>query len=251
MRLDDKFLFTVTQMLENTGTAPFSAAPYGILARHGKPDTQNFFVLHEGVVGMTDGKLLEEKIQGSARLDAAVAGEGPMQLIEVQENGWIGFTDKYWMTTLAPARGQSFHRGGEIRARRGHLPDRRPDAGCRLHSPRRDRSTASYLFAGCQGLGNHQWLSGKIPGIDRFCRLIDWGWFYFLTKPIFRILHWLHGLIGKYGLVDHRADLRAEAAGLPAGAQSLCLDGRMKNSSPRWRRSGKRTGDDRMKYQKR
>ncbi|HRM73837.1 MAG TPA: membrane protein insertase YidC, partial [Paracoccus sp. (in: a-proteobacteria)] len=97
--LDDKFLFTITQTLENTGTAPFSAAPYGILARHGKPDTQNFFVLHEGVVGMTDGELLEQKYKDMPEL-AAVAGEGPAELINVQENGWIGFTDKYWMTTL-------------------------------------------------------------------------------------------------------------------------------------------------------
>ena len=80
--LDDKFLFTITQTLENTGTAPFSAAPYGILARHGKPDTQNFFVLHEGVVGMTDGKLLELKDKDIPEL-AAVAGVGPAEMNSV------------------------------------------------------------------------------------------------------------------------------------------------------------------------
>ncbi len=135
--LDDKFLFTVTQSVENTGTAPFSAAPYGILARHGKPDTQNFFVLHEGVVGMTDGKLLEQKYKDMPEL-AAVAGEGPAELISVQENGWIGFTDKYWMTTLGAGAGPVLYRGGEIRPRHRYLPDRDAHAGVRP-AARRDR----------------------------------------------------------------------------------------------------------------
>lgn len=105
--LDDHYLFTVTQSLQNNDDAAFAAAPYGIIARHGHPDTQNFFVLHEGVVGMHDGELIEEDYDNIAELDP-VDREGRAQLFDVAENGWIGFTDKYWMTTLAPAPGQPF-----------------------------------------------------------------------------------------------------------------------------------------------
>ncbi|CAM3197856.1 protein translocase subunit yidC [Paracoccus aminovorans] len=245
--LDDKFLFTVTQSVENTGTAPFSAAPYGILARHGKPDTQNFFVLHEGVVGMTDGKLLEQKYKKLPDL-SPVAGEGPAELIDVKENGWIGFTDKYWMTTLAPAPGNPFTAvvkyapGADIYQAETRMP-------MQTVAPGATGTSSSYLFAGAkvwETINSYQ----QTPGIDRFVDSIDWGWFYFLTKPIFRLLHWLHGFIGNMGWSIIGLTFILKLLVFPLARKSYISMAKMKELQPQMEAIKERTGDDRMKYQK-
>ncbi|TWI36011.1 membrane protein insertase YidC [Paracoccus sulfuroxidans] len=245
--LDDRFLFTITQAIENTGSAAFAAAPYGILARHGRPDTQNFFVLHEGAVGMTDGKLLEVKYKDIAKLDPQ-GSEGPAELIEVKNNGWIGFTDKYWMTTLAPAPGQAFTAvvkygtAGDIYQTEARMPVQTVAPGATV-------TAASYLFAGAkvwEDINAYQ----TTPGIDRFVDSIDWGWFYFLTKPIFRLLHWLHGMIGNMGWSIIALTVILKLLVFPLARKSYISMAKMKELQPQMEAIKERTGDDRMKYQK-
>ncbi|HRO15058.1 MAG TPA: membrane protein insertase YidC [Paracoccus sp. (in: a-proteobacteria)] len=244
--LDDRFLFTVTQSLENTAGTPFSAAPYGILARHGQPDTQNYFVLHEGAVGMTDGELVEEKYKDIVKLDAS-GPEGPAEIMQVAQNGWIGFTDKYWMTTLIPAPGQSFTSvvkyapGADIYQTETRLPMQTVAPGAQV-------SSASYLFAGAKEwevINRYQ----ETKGIDRFVDSIDWGWFYFLTKPIFRVLHWLHGLIGNMGWAIIALTFVLKALVFPLARKSYVSMARMRELQPEMEAIKERTGDDRMKYQ--
>ncbi|MBV0892917.1 membrane protein insertase YidC [Paracoccus sp. Z118] len=244
--LDDRYLFTVTQNLENTAAAPFLAAPYGIIARHGRPDTQNYFVLHEGAVGVTDGELLEQDYGDIADL-SPVAAEGPAELIEVAENGWIGFTDKYWMTTLAPAPGQPFTAvvkyapGADIYQTEARLPMQTVQPGTQV-------STASYLFAGAK---TYELLDAyqESPGIDRFVDSIDWGWFYFLTKPIFHLLHWLHGLIGNMGWAIIALTFVLKMLVFPLARKSYISMARMREMQPQMEEIKERTGDDRVKYQ--
>ena len=245
--LDDHYLFTVTQTLENTGDAAFSAAPYGIIARHGLPDTQNFFVLHEGVVGMHDGELIEQKYDDIAELDP-IEREGRAQIYEVAENGWIGFTDKYWMTTLAPAPGQSFTavtkyaEGVDIYQTEARFPVQTAAPGATV-------SAGSYLFAGAK-----VWEVIKgyetTPGIQRFVDSIDWGWFYFLTKPIFRILHWLHGFIGNMGWSIIALTFILKLLVFPLARKSYVSMAKMKELQPEMEVLKERTGDDRAKFQK-
>lgn len=245
--LDDKFLFTVTQSLENTGTADFAAAPYGILARHGKPDTQNFFVLHEGAVGMTDGKLLEEKYKNMAELETSGA-EGPAQLIEVKENGWVGFTDKYWMTTLVPKPGTPFTAvvkyapGADIYQTETRMPVQTVAAGATATS-------SSYLFAGAKVWETINGYQNDL-GIHGFVDSIDWGWFYFLTKPIFRLLHWLHGMIGNMGWSIIALTFVLKMLVFPLARKSYISMAKMKEMQPQMEAIKERIGDDRMKYQK-
>ncbi len=244
--LDDHFLFTVTQSLENTAATPFQAAPYGILARHGQPDTQNFFVLHEGAVGMKDGELVEAKYKDIAAFDPAGA-EGPALVTEVAENGWVGFTDKYWMTTLAPAPGQAFTSvikyapGADIFQAETRLPMQTVAPGTVL-------SSASYLFAGAkewEQINRYQ----RDYGIDRFVDSIDWGWFYFLTKPIFRVLHWLHGVIGNMGWSIIALTFVLKLLVFPLARKSYVSMARMREMQPQMEAIKERTGDDRAKYQ--
>src|SRR5690606_27656948 len=106
--VDENYLFTVTQRVENRTDAAVRLAPYGIVARHGIPDASRIYVLHEGVVRMTDGTLEEIPYDDLPDLDPDAAEGGPASLQGVTDKGWVGFTDKYWMTTLIPADGQPF-----------------------------------------------------------------------------------------------------------------------------------------------
>lgn len=245
-QIDDKFLFTVSQSLTNNGTAAFSAAPYGIIARHGMPDTQNFFVLHEGAIAMSDGKLDEEKYKNIADFDQAGA-EGRAKIADVAENGWIGFTDKYWMTTLAPAPGQPFRSvikyapGADIYQTEARLP-------VQTVTPGSSASSTTYLFAGAkvvETLRGYQ----ETPGIARFVDAVDWGWFYFLTKPIFSVLHWLHGFIGNMGWSIIALTFVLKALVFPLARKSYISMARMRELQPQMEALKERTGDDKMKYQ--
>ncbi|TKW66976.1 MAG: membrane protein insertase YidC [Paracoccus denitrificans] len=244
--LDDKYLFTVTQSVENTAETPFAAAPYGIIARHGQPDTQNFFVLHEGAIAMADGELEETKYKNIVDLDP-VAGDGRADITEVAENGWVGFTDKYWMTTLAPAAGQPFRAvvkytdGADIYQAETRFPTV-------TVAPGQSASSESYLFAGAK-----EWetIRGyeESPGIQRFVDSIDWGWFYFLTKPIFRLLHWLHSFIGNMGWSIIALTFILKLLVFPLARKSYISMARMRELQPQMEAIKERTGDDRAKYQ--
>ncbi|MFM2354414.1 MAG: hypothetical protein RLZZ528_150, partial [Pseudomonadota bacterium] len=108
IEVDGNFLFTVTQSVQNTGTAPVTLAPYGIIVRHGEPRTQGNWILHEGVVRRSDGQLQETDFPDMPDLDVSDREGGPADVIEVTADGWTGFTDRYWMTSLIPAPGSAF-----------------------------------------------------------------------------------------------------------------------------------------------
>ena len=100
--VDDDYMFVVTQSVENTSAGTVSLAPYGIIARHGEPqDLKNFFILHEGAVAMADGELIETDYD-----DIDPVGDHDARGVSL--NGWTGFTDHYWMTTLIPEPGTAF-----------------------------------------------------------------------------------------------------------------------------------------------
>ncbi|WBU64919.1 membrane protein insertase YidC [Paracoccus aerodenitrificans] len=244
--LDEKYMFTVNQSVENTTDRPFVAAPYGIIARHGQPDTQNFFVLHEGMVAMTDGDLHTTKYKNIVDLDN-VPREGRAELLNVTENGWIGFTDKYWMTTLAPAPGTNFTavtkyaEGADIYQTETRFP-------VETVAPGQSVSRESYLFAGAkewEAIRNYE----ENPSIQRFVDSIDWGWFYFLTKPIFRVLHWLNNHIGNMGWSIIALTFILKAIVFPLARKSYISMARMRELQPQMEALKERVGDDRAKMQ--
>ena len=108
--IDENYMFTVAQSVENNTGAEVRLAPYGIIARHGMPpDLKNFYILHEGVILVADGELEETKYKALRDLDPDPAeGGAAAQRVEVAENGWIGFTDHYWMSTLVAQPQQPF-----------------------------------------------------------------------------------------------------------------------------------------------
>ncbi|MDT8854427.1 membrane protein insertase YidC [Paracoccaceae bacterium Fryx2] len=254
--VDDRYMFTVTDGVENTTGAEVKLAPYGIVARHGKPvGLQNFFVLHEGVVGRADGELTEMKYKDLLDLPLVQREAAQAELVEAATDGWIGFTDKYWMTTLIPQAGAPFTSvmkyvpGADIYQVETRQPVVTVAAGARAE-------TSSRLFAGAkewETIRGYQDATGPAANsepVAGFIDSIDWGWFYFLTKPIFAVLHWLHGLIGNMGLAIIGLTVVLKALVLPLAYKSYVSMARMKELQPEMEALKERAGDDKQMMQR-
>ena len=246
--IDENFMFDITQSVENAGAGDVTLAPYGIVARHGLPsDLQNFFILHEGVVRKVDGELSEISYDDMPELDVVALEGQPAELVSVEANGWIGFTDKYWMTTLIPGVEQAFVSvmkyipSADIYQTEARLPEMVIAAGTTAE-------VTTQLFAGAKEAEVIR--DYEDAGVQRFIDSIDWGWFYFLTKPIFWALHWLNGLIGNMGWAIIALTLLIKAILFPLAYRSYVSMAKMKELQPEMEKLKERAGDDREKLQK-
>ena len=245
--VDENYMFTVAQSVENKGAAPVRLAPYGIVARHGKPDGSGYYVLHEGVVRQTDTNLEEIKYKNMPDLDLVEREGANAEIKEATEHGWVGFTDKYWMTTLIPEQGKPFTSvvkyvaGADIY----QVETRHPVVEVAADA---SFTETSRLFAGAKEWDTIRAYQND-GGVFRFIDSIDWGWFFFLTKPIFFVLHWLHGIIGNMGWAIIALTLVLKALVLPLAYKSYVSMARMKELQPQMEELKKRTGDDRAAMQ--
>ncbi len=246
--VDDNFMFTVTDGVENTGTTPASLYSYGQIARHGLPKLQNIYVVHEGLVRRTDGSLEELKYKKFANLTPNDKEGYPAEVVEATTDGWIGFTDHYWMTTLVPEQGKPYTAvtkyvpGSDIYQAEVRQPVMTVAPGAKAE-------TSTRLFAGAkewETIRNYQ----NKDGIAGFIDSIDWGWFYFLTKPIFAVLHWLHGMIGNMGLAIIALTFFLKVLVLPLAYKSYVSMARMKELQPEIEALKERAGEDKQKLQK-
>lgn len=249
MSIDKNYMFSVTQSVENLGTADVRLAPYGIVARHGQPaDLQNFFVLHEGVVGRADGKLTEIKYKDMMKLPPVEREGAQAEVIDATTDGWIGFTDKYWMTTLIPEQGKPFTSVTKYVPQTDvfQVEVRQPVISV---APGTSASSTSRLFAGAKEWATIRMYQNE-GGIAGFIDSIDWGWFFFLTKPIFMVLHWLNGLIGNMGLAIIALTFVLKLIVLPLAYKSYVSMARMKELQPELEALKEKAGDDKQKLQK-
>ncbi|WP_116598075.1 membrane protein insertase YidC [Primorskyibacter marinus] len=245
--VDNDFMFTVTQTVENTSGNTTALAPYGILARHGEPqDLKNFFVLHEGVVAMADGELSE--IDYDDIVDFAVnANEGARaDVTQVASNGWVGFTDHYWMSTLVPTPGAAYKSVVKYDDRRDIYQTEAVRPTITL-APGETSEVSTQLFA-----GSKEWETIREyqkGGVERFVDSIDWGWFFFLTKPIFAVLHWLNAMIGNMGWSIILLTFLIKALLFPLAYKSYVSMAKMKELQPQMEALKEKAGDDRQKMQ--
>ena len=262
--VDADFLFTVTDGVENTTATEARLAPYGILARHGLPKLQNIFVVHEGVVRRTDGKLEEVDYKDVVDLPVDTAEGFPAEVLEATTDGWVGFTDHYWMTTLVPEQGKPYKSvikhvaTGDIYQAEVRQPVIAVAPGARAE-------TKTRLFAGAKEWETIRAYQNEPGALDRlfgarvdetrapipgFIDSIDWGWFFFLTKPIFAVLHWLHGAIGNMGLAIIGLTFVLKLLVLPLAYKSYVSMARMKELQPEMEALKERAGDDKQRLQK-
>jgi YidC/Oxa1 family membrane protein insertase len=249
LSVDDRYMFNIVQSVENRSTAEVRLAPYGIVARHGLPaDLEGFYLSHEGVVIRTDGILEEVDYKDATDLPLVDREAALAEIKEATTDGWIGFTSKYWMAALIPEQGKPFT------AVTKYVPSadiyqtetRQPLVTV---APGETSVTNSRLFAGAK-----EWESLRAyeqqGGIGGFVDAIDWGWFFFFTKPIFAVLHWLNVQIGNMGLAIIALTFLLKALVLPLAYKSYVSMARMKELQPEMEALKERAGDDKQKMQK-
>jgi len=236
--LDDNYMFTVTQRVRNTGEKPVKLAPYGLISRTGKPDILGYYILHEGLLGVFDKTLVEVDYDDLVK-------EGPKR--QSSTGGWLGITDKYWLTALIPdqreAMRASFNSGkrGKVeKYQADYLLDQKeiPAGG--------SVEVANRLFAGAKQvplLDRYE----KQLGIARFDLAVDFGWFYFLTKPIFLALLWIEKHIGNLGLAILILTVFIKLLFFPLANKSYRSMSRMKALQPKMQELKERYGEDRQR----
>ena len=245
--IDENFMFNIEQSVSNASSTSVALAPYGQIARHGEPpNLKGFFILHEGMVSMSDGELNEIKYDKMPEFDINPKERAPAEVIQVIEGGWVGFTDHYWMTTMVPQ--------GAFKSVAKY------DINNDVYLTEAVQPTQT-IAPGATGFANSQFFAGakewevirnyqNDDGVDRFVDIIDWGWFYFLTKPIFWLLHTLNSFIGNMGWSIICLTLIIKALLLPLAYKSYVSMARMKELQPEMEKLKERAGDDKQQMQK-
>ncbi|MEX0301239.1 MAG: membrane protein insertase YidC [Leisingera sp.] len=246
--VDENYMFSVTQSVANTSGGTVSLAPYGTLARHGQPaELKNFFILHEGLVAMADGELAETDYDDMADFEPDPRDGSKSEVKQIEANGWTGFTDHYWMSTLVPAPGQSFRSIAKFDERREIYQTDIVLPTVTLADGQSSEVTTE-LFAGAK-----EWATIRgyqKAGIQGFLDSIDWGWFFFLTKPMFAVLHWLNVMIGNMGWAIIGLTVLIKILVFPLAYKSYASMAKMKELQPEMEKLKERAGDDRQKMQK-
>lgn len=242
--VDDTFMFTYEQSVTNAGTDTFSSRPYGLLRRHSEPDDmKNFFILHEGLVRKADGELTEVDYDDIVDFEADSADA----TVEVQDKGWIGWTDHYWMTTLIPDQSAPFRssvryfESRDIYQAEAIMPQQDVASGDTV-------TITTRVFAGAKEWDAIRTYQNE-EGVDRFIDSIDWGWFFFLTKPIFALLHWLNLQIGNMGWAIIALTVILKAIVLPLAYKSYVSMAKMKELQPEMEALKEKHGEDRQAMQ--
>ena len=236
--LDDDFMFTVTQRVENNGAAPVTLLPYGLVSRWTTPETTRFFILHEGLLGVFDETLEEidyDDLQDAGKIEKDSTG------------GWIGITDKYWLAALIP------NQKSQIKSRFTHHRENDNDRyqvdylGATVTiAPGASASTENHLFAGAKEVKMLDAYEEQL-GIARFDLAIDFGWFYFLTKPIFYLLIYINDHVGNFGIAILLLTVVIKILFFPLANKSYRAMSKMKLLQPEMTKLRERFGDDRQR----
>jgi len=234
--LDGDFMFTLTDRVINNRDESVTLYPYGLINRTGHPELLGYYILHEGPLGVFGGTLVEvdyDELEESGSIPRTSTG------------GWIGITDKYWQTALVPAQSEAFDanfrhipvEGSDKYQVDVRLAERSVAAGASAESTLR-------VFAGAKEvtlLDRYQ----DTLGIARFDRSVDFGWFYFLTKPLFYVLHHFNGWLGNLGLAILLLTVIIKLLFFPLANKSYVAMSRLKNLQPEMLKLRERFPDDR------
>ena len=246
IRVDEHFLFTVEQRVTSSTAEPVTLRPWGRVRREHTPQTAGNWLLHEGLVGVFGGRLTEQTY--TAARDEAAKGNS-ISFRHEGRGGWGGFTDKYWLTALLPdqTRNAEFsfrvlQEGGQNRFQIDFLGDAK-EVRTGLAEV-----TRSHLFAGAKLVSLLDRYEATL-GVEGLDKAIDWGWFYFLTRPFFAALHWLSELTGNYGVAILIFTLFLKILFFPLANKSYKAMGKMKLLAPQMQELKDKFKDDPQKMQ--
>jgi YidC/Oxa1 family membrane protein insertase len=239
--LDDKFMFTITQSVENNSATAVELFPYGRISRHGEPETTGFYILHEGFLGVFNNTL-EEANYDDVRDDGSIDFE--------TQSGWLGFTDKYWLTALIPDQSLNVRAtySDTITSRSDRFRTQYIYAEGNTIAPGGRSEVTNHFFAGAKEnavLVDY----GTELNIPRFDFAIDWGLFRFFTRPLFRLLDFFGKTFGNFGIAILLTTVIVKLAFFPLANKQYRSMGQMKKIQPEMVALRERYADDKVKQQ--
>jgi YidC/Oxa1 family membrane protein insertase len=234
--VDDDYMFTVKQTVENAGTTPVTLYPYASTTRLGMPPTSGYVALFEGLIGDFDGVLKNTKYK-SLKVNEPDSA--------TSKGAWLGFTDKYWLTALVPPQNETIQ---------GHFSHTEMDDkldrfqadyldGEKIVQPGSSVAAEGRFFAGPKVVKLLQKYQNEY-GVTNFVDAVDWGWFYFITKPMFYGLDYLYGLIGNFGLAIMALTVIVKGLFFPLANKSYQSMSKMKLLQPQVNELKEKFGDD-------
>jgi len=248
--IDDRYLFSIKDDVTNVGNAPVTLYPFALISRHGTPQVAGYYILHEGLIGYLGDQGLQE--YGYKKIDDAKAVSFKVT------NGWLGITDKYWASALLPdtnAQLQARFSSNLVGSIRTYQTDYLEDpqtiaiggsasANARLFAGAKEASVVGINFP-LAGLGGYN----KQLGLNHFDLLIDWGWFYFITKPMFLALDFFYHLVGNFGVSILLVTVLVKLLFFPLANKSYASMAKMKSVQPQLAALKERYPDDKVKQQ--
>ena len=238
--VDDHYMITVVDSIQNGAGEAVTFAPYGRVTRYNKPATPSVFVIHEGFIGVIGETGLVEESYGDIEDDAVANAKAT--------GGWLGITDKYWAATLVPPQALPYE------SRFSHFTDGQPRYQADFKSdaltvePGQSVELTNLVFAGAKEVPLVDQYE-EARSIPRFELLIDWGWFYFITKPMFHLMDFFFRYFGNFGVAILLTTIVVKALFFPLASKQYASMANMKRMQPKMAELKEKHGDDRMAMQ--
>ncbi|MCF6198076.1 MAG: membrane protein insertase YidC [Hyphomicrobiaceae bacterium] len=241
IQVDENYLFSISQSVTNTSGSAVSLHPYALISRHGMPKVEGFYILHEGLLGVLGEEGLQELDYDEILEEKSRTFRG--------KQGWLGLTDKYWAAALIPEQSAPYE---------AHFSGSGQDKSARFQTDYllnavnipvgSTKEVRGHLFAGAKKVDiiDHY---GEKYGIKQLDLLIDWGWFPFITKPMFMALHFFFGLFGNFGVAILLVTVLVKILFFPLANKSYESMSKMKKLQPEMQKIRERYADDKMKQQ--
>ena len=233
--LDDKYLFTIKQSVTNTTNNNYDFYSYGQIIRNKIPEISNFYILHEGLIATLDDELIEEDYDDIQE----------KKFSKISQKGWLGIGDKYWITSLIPPREKEFKTTFDYKKKfRANFVATEP---LELNGNNKIEEELQIIIAAKRV----DIIDGyaKSLAIDKFDLVIDWGFLYFITKPLFFGIDYFFKLLGNYGLAIIAITICIRLAFFPLANFSFRSMAKMKVLQPEMVRLKELHKDDKMKLQ--
>lgn len=246
LSIDDDYMIKVADAVENKSGKTVTLIPYARIHRYGTPKIEGFFILHEGLIGVMG----EEGLQEVDYVDAAE--EDGTKTFKQVTGGWLGFTDKYWASALVPNQTEPFRAqfsghepasaGGNASYQTDYL--RQPVT----IAPGQSQGVEAHLYAGAKKVSIIERYQADL-NIKNFDLMIDWGWFYFITKPLFYLLEAINSVVHNFGVTILILTVLVRLAFFPLANKQFASMAKMKKLQPQMEQLRERYKDDKMRQQ--
>jgi YidC/Oxa1 family membrane protein insertase len=240
--VDDKYLFTLKDEVANKGAAPITLYPYALISRHGTPPVLGYMILHEGLIGVFGDKGLQEETYANI--------EKQKQVTFTATNVWLGITDKYWAATLLPDTSLQLNAKFSSGLIGNNIKTYQTDyfGPAQTIAPGATAVADGRLFAGAKEVEVVDNYDRDLK-LNRFELLIDWGYFYFITKPLFLAMDWIYRHVGNFGVAILIITVIIKIFFFPLANKSYASMAKMKAVQPELMAIRDRFADDKMKQQ--